>query len=188
MPTSSCYRSGCLEKVTMEPVACGCYRVRRGRQFRKRKMLLVEKVIGDMRDAALAPLLHRLEHDHAVDTLDLEAGDLARRRLRAFSRRGIEVAIALPRDTALFDGAILLLDDTRAIVVRAVPTDWLVVEPRDAAAALELGYHAGNLHWRVRFEDTRLMVAMDKPVETYLARLAHLVEGGAVKCHETTLT
>ena len=143
--------------------------------------MLVEIVIGDMRESELASRLHRLEHTDAVDTINLAAGDLARHRLRVTSSKGVEIAIALPRDQSLFDGAVLILEQDRAVVVRALPTKWLAVVPRDAAAALELGYHAGNLHWRVRFEGFRLMIALDGPAASYTARLSRLVEDGMIE-------
>lgn len=148
-------------------------------------MILIETVLGDMRDAGLASRLHRLEHADAVDTVTLGSADLARRRLRVTSDRGADVAIALSRDQVLFDGAVLQLDDGHALVVRAAPTHWLRIIPRDAAAALELGYHAGNLHWRVRFDGSALMVAMDGPRAAYLARIARLVDEGHVTIADT---
>jgi urease accessory protein len=55
---------------------------------------------------------------------------------------------------------------------------WLTLQARDAAAALELGYFAGNMHWKVEFDGERLRIALQGPVETYLERLAHLLEDG----------
>lgn len=151
-------------------------------------MTLIETVLGDMRDAELASRLHCLEHADAVDTISLDAADLARRRLRVRSERGTEVAIALPRDQILFDGAVLQLEEGHALVVRAAPTDWLRIVPRDAEAALELGYHAGNLHWRVRFDGSALLVATDAPRETYAARIARLVSDGRVTIADAAST
>ncbi len=74
------------------------------------------------------------------------------------------MAIALPRDQKLFDGAVLLLDADRALVVRVDRQHWLQLQPRSLADAIELGYHAGNLHWRVRFADEALLVALEAPV------------------------
>jgi urease accessory protein len=73
-----------------------------------------------------------------------------------------------------------LLEEDRAVVVRMLETQWLVLQPRDAEAALELGYFAGNMHWKVGFEGERLRVAVQGPVETYLERLAHLMRDGRV--------
>ena len=49
------------------------------------------------------------------------------------------------------------------------------------AAALELGYFCGNLHWRVRFEGALIKVALDGPRESYLARLAQHLEDGRAR-------
>ena len=70
---------------------------------------------------------------------------MLRRRLRVTTDRGSECAIALAREDKLFDGAVLVLEDDRAVVVRAEETSWLVVAPADIAAAIELGYCSGNM-------------------------------------------
>jgi len=101
----------------------------------------------------------------------LKYEDLARHRLSAKTDGGREVSIALPRHVALYDGAVLHMDEKLAIIVRTGEQKWLRLRPRDALVALELGYHAGNLHWRVKFADGDLLVACDGPQETYLARL-----------------
>ena len=72
----------------------------------------------------------------------------------------------------------LALDENRAIVVRLQVERWLSLAPRDEAAGLELGYFAGNLHWRVRFEGPRLLIALEGPEEDYLARLEPLLRDG----------
>jgi urease accessory protein len=134
-------------------------------------MLVIERVLGSRIDPALAERIHHLEHHGAVDILTVPPSDVPRRRLRATTRAGTEVAIALPRDQRLFDGAVLLLEPERAIVVRVTEERWLRLQPSSIAAAIELGYHAGNLHWRVRFEGETVLVALEAPVDEYLARL-----------------
>jgi urease accessory protein len=49
------------------------------------------------------------------------------------------------------------------------------MQPRAVADAIELGYHAGNLHWRVRFAGEDLLVAMEAPMDDYRARLGALI-------------
>ena len=56
---------------------------------------------------------------------------------------------------------------------------WLRLSPRSIADAVELGYHAGNLHWRVRFAGEALLVALEAPVDDYLARLGYDGDGAA---------
>lgn len=124
--------------------------------------------------------LHHLAHRHAVDVVRLSRGDLARRRLRTRTEAGHEVAIALPRDQRLFEGALLALDNDSALVVHVETEHWLRLAPRDGAAALKLGYYCGNLHWRVRFEDNNVLVAVEAEERVYLERLEGLLQEGAV--------
>jgi urease accessory protein len=144
-------------------------------------MRVIERVLGDRRDVAFVERLHQLEHRGAVDVALVEPSDMARHRLRITTQRGEEIAIALPRDETLFDGAVLVLEADRAIVVRSAAERWLRVRPQSPADALELGYHAGNLHWRVRFDGNDLLVALAGPVAAYVARIAPMVEAGRVE-------
>jgi urease accessory protein len=143
-------------------------------------MLLLERIVGLATEPQMADALHRLEHDGRVEYLTLTEADTQRHRLRALTDRGTECAIALPRTQHLSNGAVLLLEEHRAVVVRMQETDWLVLQPRDAAAALELGYFAGNMHWKVGFAGAALRVAVQGPLESYLDRLAHLMQDGRV--------
>ena len=136
----------------------------------------ITRILGFASEPELAERLHALDHAGRVEILPLEQQDVHRRRLRATTDRGTECLIALPRDRALGDGAVLVLEDERAIVVRLAEERWLALVPRDAVAALELGYFAGNLHWRVRFEASRLLIALEGPEEDYLTRLAPFFE------------
>lgn len=143
-------------------------------------MLRVEQVLGSRMEPVLSERLHEIEHHGVVDILEIPPADLARRRFIALTRSGEEVAVTLPRDQKLFDGAVLLLDDAHALVVRAGDERWLRLEPRSIDDALEIGYHAGNLHWRVRFAGKAILVALEAPAEDYLVRLGDLVAGGRV--------
>jgi urease accessory protein len=144
-------------------------------------MLKLTTILGSRADPHVAERLHQIGHHGAVEVLSLSAEDAARKRLRATTREGTDCAIALPREMSLFDGAVLLLEDLRAIVVHFNQQSWLRLVPQSAAAALELGYHAGNLHWRVRFEGAVLLVAIEGSVESYKVRIASLIEGGQVR-------
>jgi urease accessory protein len=143
-------------------------------------MRLIERVLGGSHDEALAEALHRLEHRDAVDTLTIKNAEIDRRRFRATTVRGEDIAVALPRDQTLHDGAVLVLEPDHALVVRVATPRWLRFVPRDAAAAVELGYNAGNLHWRVKFDGPVLMVAVEGPASAYQTRLHRLIESGAV--------
>jgi urease accessory protein len=144
-------------------------------------MLRLDSILGHATDAALAERLHHLEHDGKVEYILLAGEDTARRRLHVATDRGTDCAIVLARAERLSNGAVLLLERDRAIVVRLKEAEWLALLPRDAAAALELGYFAGNMHWPVRFEGAALKIALHGPVEGYLERLDHLLKDGRIR-------
>jgi urease accessory protein len=147
-------------------------------------MIRVESIVGSRTDPEIAHRLHHLDHQGAVDTVQVEPPDLDRHRLRVRSAAGVEVAIALPRGQKLFDGAVLVLETDRAIVVRAGEQRWIRARPATPADALQLGYHAGNLHWKVRFEGTTLLIAADRPIDEYVERLEPMVSDGRVTVEE----
>jgi urease accessory protein len=138
-------------------------------------MLRIDHVVGSRLEDAFSEEIHRLEHRGAVDEVNIPMADLARRRLLAVTRAGEELAIALPPHQKLFDGAILLIDGERAIVVRAATGRWMRLEPRSISDAIELGYQAGDLHWRVRFQGEALVVALEGRPEDYTARLEEMI-------------
>jgi len=138
-------------------------------------MLRIGHIIGSRLEPAFSERLLRLEHRNAVDEVRLSAGDLDLQQLTTTTRSGQELAIALPRHERLFDGAVLLLDEMHAIVVRAAGRRWLRLEPRSISDAIELGYHIGNLGWRVRFEGEVLFVAIEGRAANYAVRLGELI-------------
>ena len=143
-------------------------------------MLRLENIVGLSTEPHMAEALHHLEHHGRVEYLTLTEADTQRHRLRAFTDKGTECAIAIPRTQRLTNGAVLLLEADRAVVVRMQETPWLTLVPRDTAAALELGYFAGNMHWKVEFDGTLLRIALQGPVDSYLERLSHFIADGRV--------
>ncbi|MCB1486385.1 MAG: urease accessory protein UreE [Bauldia sp.] len=148
-------------------------------------MHVATEIIGNITDPGMGGRLHRLDHSGGLETVALPRADLARRRLKALTDKGTPIAVALPRSQRLFDGAILVLGEDRAVIVRVEPEAWLRLRPADSAAALAVGYHAGNLHWRVGFDGGDLLVALEHDEKQYRDRLADLVEGGRVRIIET---
>jgi urease accessory protein len=132
-------------------------------------------------DENLGERLHALSHAGHVEYVILSRADMGRHRLRVTSDKGTECAIALPRSEKLTNGTVLLLESERAIVVRMQEEDWLNIVAVDDAAALELGYLAGNMHWRVRFDGPILKIALEGPETSYLVRLAPLLDSGRVR-------
>ena len=142
---------------------------------------VISGIVGRASDAAISEKLHALSHKQAVEYVLITVEETLRRRLRVRSDQGTECLVALPRDQKLFDGAVLLLEAERAIVIRMSEQKWLSLMPSDMSSAVELGYFAGNLHWRVRFDGPVLKVALEGPEKDYLARLQPLLEKCRVK-------
>jgi urease accessory protein len=86
----------------------------------------------------------------------------------------------LPRDQRLTNGSILLLEQDRAVIVIMRDEELLKLLPSDTAAALELGYFAGNMHWPVRFQAGELHILMHGPAQSYLDRLQPLLTSGRI--------
>lgn len=134
-------------------------------------MITVTEIIGTAGDPQFAERLHDLARDGLVEYLNVDGSDLLRHRLRGRTDKGTDVALALDRSQRLKDGAIIILDDKRAVVVKTNEERWIKLAPRDSDAALALGYFIGNLHWRVRFEAGFILVALEGPEEHYVTRL-----------------
>ncbi|GGC61590.1 urease accessory protein UreE [Chelatococcus reniformis] len=143
-------------------------------------MLRLHGIVGHETDTSLRAQLHALEHRGAIELLFVPPEEAGRKRFRLISDRGTDCAVSLGRDEELRDGALLHLDRERAIVVRFGRQRLWKLRPADETAALKLGWHAGNLHWRVRFEAGCLVVLIDGPLADYRARLADLLSDGSV--------
>ena len=134
-------------------------------------MLQINQVLGHSHDANLSVQLHDLSHHNKVEYIVLDHSNLQRRRFRAQTDQGTDCAVSISRENKLSNGAVLLLENDRAIVVKMAEDQWLSLQPKDVSTAIELGYFAGNMHWRVKFENEHLNIALDSPKEIYLDRL-----------------
>lgn len=141
---------------------------------------LLDTILGNASEPRFSEALHELEHHDRVEVLTIAPDDVARRRFRLKTDRGTDCAISLPREVGLSDGAVMALSKDRAIVVRLSEREWLALSASDPSAALELGYFIGNLHWKVRFAEGRIHVALEGPRQTYLDRLEGLLAEGKV--------
>lgn len=143
-------------------------------------MLRLHGVLGHERDRCYHDRIHALEHRGGIEFLFVPPDEATRKRFRLTTDRGTDCAVSLDRDDALTDGALLFIDDDRAVIARFGEQAVWRLKPRDATAALKLGWNAGNLHWRVRFEGQSLVVLLDAPKTEYEARIAPLIAEGDV--------
>lgn len=108
-------------------------------------MLIVESIIGSLADARFG--------DRSVEHLAVDWAQASKRRLRAETDAGTDVAIDLPHGSYLADGAVLHDDGERVIAVQRTPEPGLVVRFGDqlpphvlVVQAARLGHAFGNQH------------------------------------------
>jgi len=133
--------------------------------------LRLERVLGRTGEPRWHAVVHQAEAEGRLETIRIARADAPRRRMRLTTDRGRDVALALPRDAALEDGAVLHASEALVVVARVDGGPRLRLTPRDAASALRLGYFCGNLHWKAGFDGASVEVHMDAPEESYRARL-----------------
>lgn len=133
--------------------------------------LRLTAILGRADAPALRDRLHAMEHGGQVEIVRVPRADAARRRMLLTTDRGRACALILPREAALEDGAVLHLSEALAILARVDGGPRLRLIPADAASALRLGYHCGNLHWKADFADGAIEVHVDGPEDAYRARL-----------------
>jgi len=143
-------------------------------------MLRLHGILGAVDDPGFATAIHNLEHAGGIEVLYVPPSDAARERFRLSTDRGTDCAVSLDRDEHLIDGAILFIDDRRAVIARFGEQQVWRLRSASAEAALMLGWNAGNLHWRVRFEGGDLAVLLDAPLPAYRARIQPLLASGEV--------
>jgi urease accessory protein len=113
--------------------------------------LRLTEILGDAGDPRFA--------GRRVERLAVSSGDAAKRRLRAVSEAGTDVAVDLPRGSYLYHGAVLADDGERVIAVERAPEEAIVVRLDAALAPAELiacaaglGHAFGNQHVPVEIE------------------------------------
>lgn len=143
-------------------------------------MITYSSILGNATDTQYAERLHKLEHKQQLDYVMLSSDDIQRRRLKVVTAQDKHCGIALARDQSLYGGAILCLSQDYALVVRCSDVYWLRCVPVDAAAALELGYFAGNMHWAVRFNAGALEIEIKAQLADYIARLQPFVDSARI--------
>lgn len=146
-------------------------------------MAVLETIVGTVGregEPALAEQLHHLDHAGRVERVYLGEPLIGRRRFKATSDQGTEYGIVLDGDPADIDGRVILLEDDRAVVLHRGEPQTLQLRATGTTGAVQLGWHAGHLHWRVRFAGPDVTVLLDAPKEDYLIRLQPYLESGEI--------
>jgi urease accessory protein len=120
---------------------------------------------------------HVTVHDADLSTLErdelvLTAEQRRWGRRRVTTRKGRELALALPTGSMLVPGDILHVTRSWYVVIEAATEPVLVVTPRSREEALRVAFEVGNRHFAMALDGDRLLVADDPAMEQLLERLA----------------
>jgi urease accessory protein len=92
----------------------------------------------------------------AVDYVDID-WDQRRSILKARSREGEEVRVLLPRGQTIQHGDVLFENAARAVVVKVLPCEVIIVRSCDPRLMAELALDLGNLHWPTQVAETEII-------------------------------
>lgn len=148
-------------------------------------MILVDRPVGNVAD----PAWSRTLEGGVVDTLSLDQWQAQKNRFRLKTEAGVEVAVALDRNTHLKNGDILVWDEsTRTAIVASVTLKDVMVLRLDAVlgqpvetlarTCVELGHALGNQHWPAVVKGTTVYIPLtvDRKVMASVMR-THAFEG-----------
>lgn len=130
-------------------------------------MNIIETVVGNIHDESWKAKLEGAR----IDPVTLDQWQAQKNRFRRKSEAGVELAVALERNTHLRDGDILAWDEAvrTAIVARVLLQDVLVIRldptldhDREALIRIcfELGHALGNQHWPAVVKGTTVYVPL----------------------------
>lgn len=127
-------------------------------------MILIERMI---KITDLQPL-DGLERD----TIVLGWEERRKPRQRLTTKKGSEIALALPTGTILKDGDILYLDDRCYVTVEEAKEDVIVISPEDLEEGAAIAYEIGNRHLPVSIGKENIVTPQNPQMEEFLKKTA----------------
>jgi urease accessory protein len=92
-------------------------------------------------------------------------------RRRAVTRKGREVALALPTGSVMTPGSVLVVEADWYLVVEPALEPVLAVIPGDQTEAIRVAFEVGNRHFSLALDGKALLVPEDPAMEQLLSRL-----------------
>ncbi|KQB84402.1 urease accessory protein UreE [Corynebacterium oculi] len=126
--------------------------------------MIITSITGNLRDRpGLIP------HGAHRETVWLDDQARTKRTQRLTTDHGTEVGLRLPAGHPdLRDGDVLLNDGEQAIVVKAQPSDVLVIAPRGIREMGVVAHSLGNRHLPAQFDGENMVVQWDPTVVDFL--------------------
>jgi urease accessory protein len=140
-------------------------------------MININSIVGNIRDDDKLTLKYRVMSENRLsEIVQISRTEAGRVRMRKTSDKGNDVAIALPQNTHLRNGDVLLLTADRMIVVEITPEKVAVVSFKTITddhlfeTAVRVGHTIGNLHRPIRLEDNKIFIPIQADSELDLLR------------------
>ncbi len=122
--------------------------------------MIIDRVIG-----------HEFQLDSGVeiDYLELEWHELGKRIFRKNTLSGREVACRfIAENSTLKCGDILLHEGDKAVVVRVLPTECIVITPQSMTEMATLCYEIGNKHVPLFIDGADILLPFEAPMFKWL--------------------
>lgn len=132
--------------------------------------MLVEKIIGNIKDTKIVGLMH--------EVVKMDHYDLDKPHQKVESEEGNKYAVSLPQGEHLSDGDILYIDDERAVFIDLIPEEALEIKPRTNVEWGVAAFNIGNMHKTAYLHNDRILSPYD-PI------LAQLLEKAGLKYKKT---
>lgn len=141
-------------------------------------MIVLREILGDAREPRFT--------DREVERLLVDSGDATKRRLRAVTDAGTDLAIDLEPRSFLCHGAVLADAGHRTVVVERKAEDAMVIrlsatlDPQERLRqALGLGHAIGNQHVPIEIEGDEIRVLITTSRDVVGKKIRVLGLGGA---------
>lgn len=134
--------------------------------------MIIEKVIGNLkRDAEMFPI-----NQKRMDAVVLDWFECDKKILRKQTTSGMEIGIRLKGDGHLHDQDVLYEDDEKIIVVEVRPVKAITFYSDDVNEMVQFAYLIGNRHAPLFYENQKLAIPFDKPMEAMLEDKSFAIE------------
>ena len=149
-------------------------------------MITVRSVLGNLkRDSGLAREYELKSEKGQAEFIRISRLESERTRMRKVSDKGTDVIITLDQGLRLKHKDVILLTDSKMILVKVEPENVGVVEIKDLAQrddviglALKIGHTLGNLHRPIKIEGKKIFfpIQTDEEIEMF-RKLLHSALG-----------
>lgn len=126
-------------------------------------MVIVEQLATDLTAADMG--------SREEDSLEMTWEQRRWLRGKFITKKGRELALALPTGTVLSTGTILCVQSKWYVRVEAAPESVIVVKPKNTHEAIRLAFEIGNRHFALAIDGDALLVPDDIAMTQLFDRL-----------------